>query len=700
MQNFNNFVSTRHFFINKICQLFLLSVLVLLQFSFLRAQSSTQSIQNPAISNQIDRLLQQKMDPQDVDLWINLNVPKAAYPGDRITVELKISETSVFQFSDIYIVFLAPNSYLKSLGESLYTKFGGIISMDSNTTEIKNIITDSSGYLDSLKFLIPKLPAIIGTDTTDTITIKFSLILEDTLIGNAALFHMVTCYQLHDDKIVNLNFDSERTDILQKPKFFLQKVALKDPSVQQGDTIDYKIIIGNTGGDDADSVLIRDYLPAGLNFVKFLTPDQANNRNYNEQDRLLEWFFLRIPVDSFKEVNYRALVTATYHSVKDTVNIDNIVQIKHGDTFPGATMERVFIAPPVFELKKEIIGNSSVSFGDTLDFKITLENKGKFGVDSVLIQDPLPPSLNFLSFLSPHADSEYVNPAQTLNWYFDSVLPNSIKEMNFRAVVLGNLTFEGEKDTVLNKAIVKHRNLIFTKDSAKVIIINPPDLVPKINSIKKPDDWKLTDGIGVGIESSVLNIGGQPFRNDFKIRYWYELLDNPTVTKQWEIDVRPGPTGIPGGMKMTDTGYPIEIQKTKLMFGGVYRFCMKIIPTILPPDYSVEKDTTNNQVCILDTIKVPLRFFLSKNVYEPTKIGAPLDLIFQIPGQTDVKINIYNVAGEFIKKQVDESFTTEGIYTRQWDGKNKDGNLVASGVYVCALESSAGHVTRKVIVVR
>ncbi|MBN2092165.1 DUF11 domain-containing protein [candidate division KSB1 bacterium] len=704
MQNSNSFVSTRHFFNKKICLLFLLSFLVLLQFSFLNAQSSTKSVQNPAISNQIDRLLQQKMDPQDVELWIEMTVSDTADAGGVIDVTLKIWQSSVNPMDSIYIVYLAPNSSLKSSSEPLYTRYNNSLEILGPVGNLLRQAEDNAKHLDSLIFFIPELPVITDKDSTGKITtIKFKLTVNDTIEGSAPLVHWVTCYQKQNNKIINRNYVSGRTDIAQKPKLELKKMIIGNDIVAPGDTIQYSITITNSGQNKANNVYIDDKLVSDFNFKRFVLPDSATEREYIDTSRLLRWFFSTIPINSSKTVSYIVTVNpATFSNEKDTLRIENKAIIRHGLTTPDSSTETVRIPPPLFVLTKTVVGSSRVTLRDTVSFNIKLENISTTDADSVYISDILPIEFDFTEFIAPNdADSSYYIPGERkLQWFFRNFPARSTKEVNFRVIVREDVVITGESKTVNNNANASYRNIIQAEGSASVEIISPPDLVPRINSINKPEDWKLTDGIEIGIASSVLNIGGQPYNSDFKIRYWYELLDNPTVTKQWEIDVRPGPTGIPGGMKPTDPGYPIEMQTTKLLFGGIYRFCMKIIPVILPPDYSVEKDTTNNQICVLDTIKVPLRFFLSKNVYEPTKTGDQLDLIFQVPEQTDVKINIYNVAGELIKKQVDESFTTEGIYTRRWDGKNADGNLVASGVYVCALESSAGHVTRKVIIVR
>jgi hypothetical protein len=54
---------------------------------------------------------------------------------------------------------------------------------------------------------------------------------------------------------------------------------------------------------------------------------------------------------------------------------------------------------------------------------------------------------------------------------------------------------------------------------------------------------------------------------------------------------------------------------------------------------------------------------------------------YDIPEDCHVSIKIYNIVGELIRELVDED-NTAGTYRIQWDGRNDDGDRVASGVYL------------------
>ncbi len=74
---------------------------------------------------------------------------------------------------------------------------------------------------------------------------------------------------------------------------------------------------------------------------------------------------------------------------------------------------------------------------------------------------------------------------------------------------------------------------------------------------------------------------------------------------------------------------------------------------------------------------------------------------YQIPGtgKTPVNIKIYNIAGELIRELTDTA--TRGVFNYvEWDGKNSDGTVVASGVYVDIIEGGGYHKCSKMAIIK
>ena len=78
----------------------------------------------------------------------------------------------------------------------------------------------------------------------------------------------------------------------------------------------------------------------------------------------------------------------------------------------------------------------------------------------------------------------------------------------------------------------------------------------------------------------------------------------------------------------------------------------------------------------------------------------PVTLItFDTPIHQAVKISILDIKGNHILELANRPFTT-GFHTIQWTGINENGTSVASGVYICLLESDFGILSQKMILLK
>ncbi len=82
-------------------------------------------------------------------------------------------------------------------------------------------------------------------------------------------------------------------------------------------------------------------------------------------------------------------------------------------------------------------------------------------------------------------------------------------------------------------------------------------------------------------------------------------------------------------------------------------------------------------------IILPKEFKLLQNF--PNPFNATTQISFALPKDGNVSLKIYNVAGQLVKTY--DSFMTAGYRTITWDGTNKSGDDVASGVYFYNLKA-------------
>ncbi len=85
---------------------------------------------------------------------------------------------------------------------------------------------------------------------------------------------------------------------------------------------------------------------------------------------------------------------------------------------------------------------------------------------------------------------------------------------------------------------------------------------------------------------------------------------------------------------------------------------------------------------------LPTEFSLSQNY--PNPFNPSTDIKFQLPVASQVELDILNVLGQKVRTLKNE-YTEPGTYTVTWDGKDRAGIPVASGVYFYRLKAEAGN---------
>lgn len=79
----------------------------------------------------------------------------------------------------------------------------------------------------------------------------------------------------------------------------------------------------------------------------------------------------------------------------------------------------------------------------------------------------------------------------------------------------------------------------------------------------------------------------------------------------------------------------------------------------------------------------------------------PLTTIsFSVPRESDIRLAIYDVAGRLVNVVLQRHVVGGMLYQVEWDGQDRRGNRVASGVYFYRLEYSGKQLTRKLVLVR
>ena len=122
--------------------------------------------------------------------------------------------------------------------------------------------------------------------------------------------------------------------------------------------------------------------------------------------------------------------------------------------------------------------------------------------------------------------------------------------------------------------------------------------------------------------------------------------------------------------------------------GGIYD------PSVFGNQYTF---LSIQQPVSIDPFPVVNALSLSKNYPNPFN---PVTLIsFNTPKHQTVKISILDIKGNHILELANRPFTP-GFHTIQWTGINEEGTSMASGVYICILESDLDILSQKMILLK
>jgi hypothetical protein len=142
----------------------------------------------------------------------------------------------------------------------------------------------------------------------------------------------------------------------------------------------------------------------------------------------------------------------------------------------------------------------------------------------------------------------------------------------------------------------------------------------------------------------------------------------------------------------TDTSFidnSVEVAKT---------YYYKITAMDSSGNESLPSIEANVLISIVDNIsEIPTEYALAQNY--PNPFNPVTEIKFKIPKNSFVSLKIYNLLGQEIRSLINEN-KTPGIYRISWDGRDRYGQLVKSGVYFYHLKSENFSQIKKMIYVR
>ena len=99
---------------------------------------------------------------------------------------------------------------------------------------------------------------------------------------------------------------------------------------------------------------------------------------------------------------------------------------------------------------------------------------------------------------------------------------------------------------------------------------------------------------------------------------------------------------------------------------------------------TVYKYSKQSTTFVNETKIQPKSFFLSQNYPNPFNPSTTIE--YTIPKADNVLVRIYDGLGQELRTILNE-YQPAGVHTVQWDGKDANGNIVSSGLYIYRIDA-------------
>ena len=159
-------------------------------------------------------------------------------------------------------------------------------------------------------------------------------------------------------------------------------------------------------------------------------------------------------------------------------------------------------------------------------------------------------------------------------------------------------------------------------------------------------------------------------------------------------DFGPGPRGFWKNL----TGEQREAVRSKIekmRSQGASRKEIKAAVDEMIQEFGIESPgNTNGQV----SEKTPEQNFITAESY-PNPFNPETQIAYTLGVSERVQIRIYNITGQLIRT-FDQGYQPAGSYVVLWDGRNENGDMTASGVYLYRIEAGSYHMTNRMVLLK
>jgi len=188
---------------------------------------------------------------------------------------------------------------------------------------------------------------------------------------------------------------------------------------------------------------------------------------------------------------------------------------------------------------------------------------------------------------------------------------------------------------------------------------------------------------------------------DFQFKVKYTSLDSISPNTNYpklhvkkagaEINGSPFAMSIESGAALTGAVYTYT---TKLNAGTGYTYCFEAQDCFtLTALGAPTAELKGPDVIAESTIKV------TNNLFNPTKSGQ-INILYSLPAEATVKITVHKFSGELVRTILNANKSAGSYSDTGWDGKDDQGQIVSSGVYIVYIDAGNFKDKKKVIIAK
>jgi uncharacterized repeat protein (TIGR01451 family) len=253
-------------------------------------------------------------------------------------------------------------------------------------------------------------------NVSETRWINISVSVNASVLNGTVLHNIVnvTC----DEGVMDTDTENTTVFVALVPVLEIKKTGVPDP-VSPGGTLNYTIIVNNTGNATATNVLVMETYDENVTFVSAVPASLPGNDT---------WQFTSLNVSETRWINISVTVNA---SVLNGTVLHNFVNVSCDEGVMDSDTENttVFVAPvPVLEITKADAPDP-VSPGGTLNYSISVNNTGNATATNVTVTEMYDENVTFVTAVPAPSSGDDTWQFATLNvsetrWINISVIVN------------------------------------------------------------------------------------------------------------------------------------------------------------------------------------------------------------------------------------------------------------------------------------